>query len=65
MLSKTPMALMKTTKLVEPALINGKGKPVGGILPDMAFYCTNFYLSKNLSTLNTLHLTKISIAAHH
>ena len=36
----TPIALMKTTKLVEPALINGNGSPVGGIEPDTTSYCT-------------------------
>ena len=33
MFNKIPMALMKTTKLVEPAEINGNGKPVGGMEP--------------------------------
>jgi len=40
MLSTTPIALINTTKLVEPALINGSGSPVGGIEPDMTCYCT-------------------------
>jgi len=31
---------MKTTKLVEPALMNGSGNPVGGIEPDTTCYCT-------------------------
>ena len=26
-----PIALIKTTRLVEPALMNGSGTPVGGI----------------------------------
>lgn len=30
----TPIALMNTSKLVEPALINGSGSPVGGIEPE-------------------------------
>ena len=29
----TPIALIKTSSEVEPAEINGKGKPVGGIEP--------------------------------
>ena len=37
----TPIALMKTNKLVEPAEINGSGKPVGGIEPVNMSYCTN------------------------
>lgn len=37
--STTPIALIKTNKLVEPAEINGKGNPVGGIEPVMTSYC--------------------------
>ena len=33
-LRTTPIADIKTKSEVEPALINGNGKPVGGILPD-------------------------------
>ena len=39
---------MKTTKLVEPAEMNGKGSPVDGIEPDMTRYCTEkFNFLKN------------------
>ena len=34
------MALMKTNNEVEPAEINGNGKPVGGIEPVNICYCT-------------------------
>lgn len=34
------MADIKTNKLVEPAEINGSGKPVGGIEPVTTSYCT-------------------------
>ena len=45
MFNTTPMALMKTTKLVLPAEMNESGSPVGGIEPDMTCYCTEvFYL---------------------
>ena len=43
-LSTTPMANMKTSKEVEPAKINGNGKPVGGILPHTTSYCTTINL---------------------
>ena len=38
-LSTTPIADIKTSKLVEPADINGSGKPVGGIEPLNISYC--------------------------
>ena len=34
-----PIALMKTNSEVEPAEINGSGKPVGGIEPLNISYC--------------------------
>ena len=34
------MADIKTTSEVEPALINGSGRPVGGMEPDTTSYCT-------------------------
>ena len=34
------MALINTTKLVEPALMNGNGSPVGGIELVNTSYCT-------------------------
>ena len=37
--STTPIALIKTSKEVEPAEINGSGKPVGGIEPVNIRYC--------------------------
>ena len=40
MLSNTPIALMKITSEVEPALMNGNGSPVGGIEPVITSYCT-------------------------
>ena len=41
----TPIALMKTSKLVEPAEMKGSGKPVGGIDPlNISYYTTNFIL---------------------
>jgi len=40
MFSTTPIALMKTTRLVLPALMNGNGSPVGGIEPVTTRYCT-------------------------
>ena len=46
MLRTTPIALIKTTSEVLPALMNGKGRPVGGIEPDMSCFCT-----KNYSTI--------------
>ena len=36
----TPIADIKTNNEVLPALINGNGKPVGGIEPDNISYCT-------------------------
>jgi len=33
------MSLIKTSKLVEPAEINGSGSPVGGIEPVNISYC--------------------------
>ncbi len=36
----TPIALMKTSKLVETAEINGSGNPVGGIEPVNTSCCT-------------------------
>ncbi len=38
-LRKTPMADMKTNKLVDPAEMNGSGSPVGGIEPINIGYC--------------------------
>ena len=35
----TPIALMKTNNEVEPAEMNGSGKPVGGIEPLNISYC--------------------------
>ena len=47
--STTPIALIKTSKEVEPAEINGSGKPVGGIEPLNISYCIiktiRFFLS--------------------
>jgi len=40
MLFKIPIALINTTKLVLPALINGSGTPVGGIEQDTTYYCS-------------------------
>jgi len=41
----TPIADIKTSKLVLPALMNGSGKPVGGIDPlNISYYTTNFIL---------------------
>ena len=40
MFNTTPIADIKTTKLVLPAEMNGKGSPVGGIEPDITCYCT-------------------------
>lgn len=42
-LSTTPMADIKTRIEVEPALINGSGKPVGGIEPVNISYCTMIF----------------------
>jgi hypothetical protein len=39
MVSTTPIALMKTSKLVDPAKIKGNGNPVGGIEPVNTSYC--------------------------
>ena len=39
-LSTTPIADIKTSKLVEPAEINGSGKPVSGMEPVNTSYCT-------------------------
>jgi len=33
-----------TTSEVEPVLMNGSGKPVGGMEPVMTSYCTKNYL---------------------
>lgn len=42
------MALIKTTSEVEPAEINGSGKPVGGIEPVNISYCIiNFDIKKS------------------
>ena len=38
--NNTPIAAINTTSEVEPALMNGRGSPVGGIEPVMTFYCT-------------------------
>ena len=53
--SATPIALINTTKLVEPALMNGSGSPVDGIEPAMTFYCT-----EKLSSLEVLHAAILS-----
>ena len=73
MFSTTPIALMKTTKLVPPALMNGKGRPVGGIEPDTTCYCTKNYgvnlfgpLNKNVTSFtlgksNNLNSTLVTL----
>jgi len=40
MFIKIPIAAINTTKAVLPADINGRGTPVGGILPHTTSYCT-------------------------
>ena len=41
--STTPIALIKTSKLVEPAEMNGNGNPVGGMLPvNTSYYIIKF-----------------------
>ena len=40
MLSTTPIADINTSKLVEPAEMNGSGRPVGGIEPVNTSCCT-------------------------
>ena len=44
MLRTTPIADIKTTKLVLPAEMNGKGRPVGGMEPDTTCYCTESFI---------------------
>ena len=39
MFRTTPIALINTSKLVEPALMKGNGKPVGWIEPVTTSYC--------------------------
>ena len=39
MFKTTPIALIKTSKEVEPAEMNGSGNPVGGIEPLNTSYC--------------------------
>ena len=48
---------MKTSKLVEPAEINGNGKPVGGIEPVTTSYCTMFLTLKKSKFIALLILT--------
>ena len=45
----TPIADIKTSKLVEPAEINGSGNPVGGIEPVNISYCIIKFNTKKLS----------------
>ena len=45
-LSTTPIALIKTSKLVLPAFIKGSGKPVGWIEPVNISYCTMIFATK-------------------
>ena len=42
------MADIKTSKLVEPAEINGSGKPVGGISPVNISYCIIKFEAKKI-----------------
>ena len=42
---------MKTSKLVEPAEMNGSGNPVGGIEPVNTSYCTIERFFKKIITL--------------
>ena len=51
---------MKTRSEVEPALMKGSGKPVGGIEPVNISYCTmNFCKQKRASLLlNSFYLSK-------
>ena len=60
----TPIALIKTSKLVEPAEMNGSGNPVGGMLPvNTSYYiiklkfdfCTKIF--KTIRNMNKLHIT--------
>ena len=44
--STTPIALIKTSKLVDPALMNGSGNPVGGIEPVNISYCIVIFTLK-------------------
>ena len=41
-----PIALMKTNSEVEPAEMNGSGKPVGGIESVNTSYCTIIFYNK-------------------
>ena len=51
----TPIALIKTSKKVEPEEMNGRGKPVGGIEPVNISYCT-MNLSNKKRVFTTLFL---------
>ena len=44
MFKTIPMADIKTNSEVEPAEMNGSGKPVGGIEPVNTSYCTINFL---------------------
>lgn len=58
----TPIALMKTSKLVEPAEINGSGIPVSGIEPVNNSYCIiKFCKKKEQSDCSLIYFVLLMI----
>ena len=58
-LAPHPIPLIKTSKLVEPAEINGSGEPVGGMERVEISYCIKRHSKLNSNVFKNLRLYRL------